>query len=134
MATKKLSEKAVKFVKGKVFGKLATIHRDGTPHVTPVWFLYQEGKFLVNTAEDRVKLKNIRRDDRVALLMDDEYVYVLVEGSARVAKERDPFKDIETLAIRYVGEQQGEKQFREYYSKQKRVSIEITPERVIESL
>ncbi len=134
MATKKLSEKGVKFVKGLVFGKLATIHRDGTPHVTPVWFLYEEGKFLVNTSEDRVKFKNIKRDDRVALLIDDEYVYVLVEGAARVAKERDPFKDIETLAIRYVGEQQGKKQFREHYSKQKRVSIEISPERVIESL
>ena len=134
MSTKKLSAQAVKFVNGIVFGKLATIHKDGTPHVTPVWFRYENGKFLFNTAEGRVKLKNIIRDKRVALLMDDEYKYVLIEGRARVAKERDPLDDIETLAIRYVGEKQGKRQFRDYFSKEKRVSIEIDPENVIESL
>ncbi len=134
MATKKLSPLATKFVKGIVFGKLATIHKDGTPHVTPVWFLFENGKFIVNTAEGRVKLNNVRRDPRVALLMDQEYEYVLVEGRARIARERDPLKDIETLAIRYVGEQQGRKQVRDIYSKNKRFSLEITPERVIEGL
>lgn len=134
MASKKLSAKGVKFVGGTVIGKLATIHKDGTPHLTPVWFRYENGKFLINTSEGRVKLNNIRRDKRVALLIDDEYEYLLVEGKARIAKERDALKDIESLAIRYVGAEQGKRQVRDYYSKQKRVSIEVNPEKVIESL
>jgi hypothetical protein len=81
-----------------------------------------------------VKFRNIRRDRRVALLMDDEYKYLLVEGTARIAKERDPLKDIETLAIRYLGKEQGRKDFTAHYAKQRRVSIEISPEKVIESL
>lgn len=88
----------------------------------------------MNTSEDRVKFRNIKRDKRVALLMDDAYSYVLVEGHARIARERDALKDILDLAIRYTGKTQGRKQYDNWYSKQKRVSIEISPEKVIEQL
>jgi hypothetical protein len=66
--------------------------------------------------------------------VDDGYPYVMVRGKARTAKERDPKKDIETLAIRYRGEEKGRKDARERYWKMDRVSVEIIPERVIEEL
>ena len=131
---KPLSKKGLDFVMGKHFAAFSTIHRDGAPHTTPIWYVYDDGKFIVNTSLDRVKVKNVKRDDRVALLVHEGYSYVLVEGKARIANERDPLKDIESLAIGYHGEAEGRKAARNYYWKQKRVSIEVVPSKFVEQL
>ena len=131
---KPLSKKGLDFVMGTHFAALSTLHKDGSPHTTPVWYMYDDGKFIVNTSLGRVKVKNVKRDDRVALLVHEEYSYVLVEGRARFAKERDPLKDIETLAVRYRGEAEGRKEARNYYWKQKRVSFEVIPSKFVEQL
>ncbi|MDG6985505.1 MAG: PPOX class F420-dependent oxidoreductase [Nitrososphaerota archaeon] len=130
----KLTPKVSKFLKGKHFGKLATVMKDGSPHVTPIWYMMDRGKVVINTTKDRVKYHNIKRDGRVCFLIDDGYPYVILFGSARIAKERDEKKDIETLAIRYTGLAQGRKSARERFWKEPRASIEITPERVVDGL
>jgi PPOX class probable F420-dependent enzyme len=107
---------------------------DGSPHVTPIWYMLDDGKILVNTTTERVKYKNILRDNRVCFLVDEAYPHVIIFGKARVAKERDRKKDIETLAIRYTGEEEGRKSARARFWNQPRVTLEITPERVVSSL
>ena len=126
--------KAEAFLKGIYFGKLATTKKDGSPHVTPIWYMLDEGKLIVNTTTDRVKYRNIKRDPRVSFLVDDGYPYIMIQGKARIATERDALKDIETLAIRYTGEEKGRKAARDRYWKQPRVSIEIVPGRVVADL
>src|SRR5207253_9104060 len=72
-----------KLIEGKNFGNLATLMPDGSPQVTPVWVDHEGELILVNTAEGRVKLKNVTRDSRVALSVfdqDDPYHYVLIRG------------------------------------------------------
>ena len=130
----KLEPRVKKFLGGKYFGKLATAMKDGSPHVTPIWYLLEGGRVFVNTTTNRVKYFNIRRDSRVCLLVDDGYPYVIIFGRARVAEERDANKDIETLDIRYIGEEAGRKAARERYWKDERISIEIEPERVVSQL
>ncbi len=130
----KLDPKVVSFLKGKRFGKLATIMKDGSPHVTPIWYMVDHGKIVVNTTTNRVKYFNIRRDDRVCFLVDDGYPYVMIFGTARIAKERDANRDIETLAIRYTGEEPGKKSARERYWKQERVTVVIIPKRLVVEL
>jgi PPOX class probable F420-dependent enzyme len=129
-----LSPKAMKFLEGVHIGKLGTVMKDGSPHVTPVWYMLDDGKVIVNTTEKRVKYHNMLRDNRVCFLIDDGYRYVLLFGRARIAKERDGKKDIETLAIRYLGESRGRKSARTVYWKQPRASVEIIPERVVVGL
>ena len=126
--------KVAKFLEGKYFGKLATVMKDGSPHVTPIWYMVDDGKVIVNTTRSRVKYFNIKRDSRVCFLVDDGYPYVILFGRARLAEERDGKKDIETLAIRYTGEEAGRKAARDRYWKAERVSIEIVPERVVSGL
>ena len=46
---------------------IATINLDGSPHLTPVWGDYQDGHILVNTAEGRIKHRNVLHDSRVAV-------------------------------------------------------------------
>jgi len=130
----KLDPKVEKFLRGKYFGKLATTMRDGSPHVTPIWYMLQDGKILINTTPTRVKYFNIKRDNRICFLVDDGYPYVIVFGRARMMKERDAKKDIETLAIRYMGATAGRRAARERYRKQERATIEIIPERVVSQL
>ena len=122
------------FLQGKHFGKLATVQKDGSPHVTPVWYMLEDGKVIVNTTTERVKYFNVRRDPRVALLIDNGYSYVMIAGRARVAEERDHKKDIETLAVRYMGEEAGKKAARERYWRDPRVSLEIIPSNVVADL
>ncbi len=130
----KLDVKVEAFLKGRHFGKVATAMKDGSPHVTPIWYMYEQGKLIINTTTDRVKYRNIRRDPRVCFLVDDGYPYVVIFGRARIAEERDPKRDIETLAVRYRGEENGKKAARERFWKMDRISIEIVPERVIADL
>ena len=129
-----LDPKVEKFLEGKLFGKLATTMKDGSPHVTPIWYVLVDGRVVVNTTTKRVKYFNIRRDNRVCFLVDDGYPYVIVFGKARIANERNAKKDIETLAVRYLGEKAGRKAARERYWKDERTSIEIQPERVVYQL
>lgn len=129
-----LGAKVEAFLENKHFGKIATIHKDGSPHVTPIWYMLDHGRLIVNTTTERVKYYNIRRDPRVCFLVDAGYPYVMIEGEARIAKERDAKKDIETIAIRYLGEEAGKRASRERYWKDPRVSIEILPEKVVVDL
>lgn len=126
-----LNQKALEFIGRPLFAKLATVKKSGAPHVTPVWYTYDEGKFVVNFRGDRLKLKNIANEPRVALLIDDAYSYVLVQGRVATAEGRDPQEDIKALAIRYRGKEEGEKEWQDVYSKQTRVSMTITPQKII---
>ena len=133
-ATAKLGPQVEEFLNGKHFGKLATVMKDGAPHVTPMWYMLDGEKLILNTTTKRVKYYNIKRDSRVCFLVDDGYPYVMILGRARIANERDGKKDIEALAIRYTGEKQGKKSARNFYWKQPRVSIEVVPEKVVNGL
>lgn len=65
--------------------KLATVRADGRPHVAPVWFVLDGDSLVFMTAATTVKGRNLRRDPRVSLTVDDEafpYAFVLVEGEA----------------------------------------------------
>jgi PPOX class probable F420-dependent enzyme len=130
----KFSDAALAFLKGTHFAKIATLKKDGSPHVTPIWYIYDGGKLIVNTTPTRVKYYNVKRDPRVSFLVDDGYSYLMIQGKARIATERDAKKDIETLAIRYRGEEKGKKDARERYWKSERVSIEIVPDKIVSGL
>jgi len=56
---------------GKNFGHLATIMADGSPQVSVVWVDVEGDNILVNTAEGRIKPRNVRRDPRVAISIYD---------------------------------------------------------------
>ncbi|NDJ61021.1 MAG: PPOX class F420-dependent oxidoreductase, partial [Chloroflexi bacterium] len=68
-------------------GKLATVRADGRPHVVPVWFVMDGDDVIFMTQIDSVKGKNIHRDPRLAISVDEEtppFSFVLIEGSATI--------------------------------------------------
>ena len=66
-----IPEKYKDLLENQAFGNLGTLMQDGSPQVTPVWVDF-DGKYVrVNSAKDRVKDKNMRRDPRVAIALQD---------------------------------------------------------------
>jgi len=66
-----LSDDERAILTGGNLGHLATLRRDGSPHVTPVWVDVDGDDVLVNTADGRDKANHVRRDARVALSVAD---------------------------------------------------------------
>jgi len=90
----------------KAFAQLATIMPDGSPQVTPVWFQYKDGKFIVNTARGRIKDRNMSKDPRVALDIvdpDNPYSHLAVRGKVVRKTEQGADENIDALAKKYMG-------------------------------
>ncbi|WP_316768855.1 PPOX class F420-dependent oxidoreductase [Streptomyces sasae] len=93
-------------------GKLSTVNADGSPHVAPVWFLLEGDDLVFNTGRDTVKGRNLARDGRVALCVDDDrppFHFVVLNGRARLSEEPGALRDSATrIAARYMGEERAE--------------------------
>ncbi|HIK84969.1 MAG: pyridoxamine 5'-phosphate oxidase family protein [Myxococcales bacterium] len=66
---------------------IATVASDGAPLVTPIWFIFEEGRIWFTPRQHSEWLQNIRNDDRVALSIDESatpYRKVVVRGRARI--------------------------------------------------
>ena len=102
-------------VHGTFTGKLATVRKDGTPHVAPVWFVLDENSnddIILTTSHESVKGKCIIRDPRVSISVDDQktpYSFVIVNGIAQISEESsDLLKWATKIAERYMGRDNAE--------------------------
>jgi len=95
-------------LEGTKTGKIATVRKDGSPHVVPIWFEIDGDDLVFTTGGESVKAKNMKRDPRVCLTVDDQtppYSYVQIEGKASFSD--DP-KDLRYWATRIGGRYMGE--------------------------
>jgi PPOX class probable F420-dependent enzyme len=102
-----IPEKYLDLFQKKAFAQLATLMPDGTPQVSPVWVDYDGRNILINTAKDRVKDKNMRRDPRVGLdLMDPDnpYRHLSVRGRVVDSTEQGADAHIDKMAKKYLGQ------------------------------
>ena len=106
---KKLTtEERAFLLEGTRTGKLATVRKDGRPHVAPIWFTLDGDELVFTTGENTVKVSNMRRDARVALCVDDEtppYAYIQVEGTVSFSHDLEELLNWATrIGGRYMGE------------------------------
>jgi len=104
--TEKKVEHYLDLFEKKSFGNLATIMPDGSPQVTPVWVDVQEGQLWVNSAKGRQKDRNMERDPRVAVSIqdpEDPYRYLQVRGRVVEITREGAEEHIDQLARRYLG-------------------------------
>lgn len=127
-----LQENVRRFLKEPRFGVLATINEDGTAQQSVIWYDLVGDVILMNTRAGRIKEKNLRRDTRASLCVADGYQYVTVEGVVTLIDDQTTaHEDIHQLAIRYNGEETGNKQAEEMFSKQRRVTIHMKINKVV---
>jgi PPOX class probable F420-dependent enzyme len=76
---------------------LVTLRNDGSPHLTPIWFTWVDGAFWCCTTSDARKTRNVRRDPRVAVSLEDGSSPTIAEGEAVV--HTAPFPDAVVAAF-----------------------------------
>lgn len=126
-----IDDETRRFLEQPYLLKLATLNRDGSPQLTPLWFEYVDGEFVLTTAPDRLKVSNVRRDDRVAACIDSPppaYRRVLIKGRARVTEE-GVREWTRRIAARYVPPERLAERAARLLSAP-RVLIWLTPERI----
>jgi PPOX class probable F420-dependent enzyme len=114
--------------------KVATVMPDGTPHVAPVWFVLDGEQLIFTTAADTVKGRNLLRDPRVALVVDDQeppYAFVQVRGNAAVSGDPDDLLHFATeIGARYMGRERAD-EFGRRNGVPGELLVRVTPERVV---
>ena len=130
-----LSEKARAFLNEKRFAVLATINSDGTPQLTTMWYLLEGDTIVMNTKAGRIKERNMRRDPRIAICVEDGYNYVTISGTVEMIDDPEiAQRDIYRLAVRYDGEEAARQKVADQFSKERRITLHLKCEHVIEDL
>jgi PPOX class probable F420-dependent enzyme len=127
--TNQITEPIAKLLEGRNFAFVATLMKDGWPQITPTWVDLENGKILVNTAEGRLKQKNISRDDRIAISVTDQnnpYHMVTVRGRVVEQTAEGADEHIDKLARKYLGVDK----YPLRSPNEKRIILKIKPERV----
>ena len=117
------------FLENPFVGVVTTLSPDGSPQSTVVWVDVDDEGPSVNTAYGRVKPRNLARDPRISLVVvdpQDPYRWVKINGTAELVDEGAD-EQIDRLSKKYTG--------RDVYTSrepgEKRVTVRITPERVL---
>ncbi|MBI4339096.1 MAG: PPOX class F420-dependent oxidoreductase [Chloroflexi bacterium] len=128
MADIKLPPKAVELLHKPFLAHVATVMRDGTPQVTPVWVDTDGEHILINTAEGRLKTRNLRRNPNVAVSIADPQNSLRgalqVRGKAIEITAEGANEHINKLSLKYNGRPYN------YRSGEVRVIVKIRPERI----
>ena len=124
-----MDEKAQNLFGTKNLVFVATVMRDGSPQVSPVWANFENGHILVNTAEGRVKHKNILHDPRVAVSVaskDNPLDMAMIRGVVSEILPDYDYSHADRLTKQYMG--------RDHYpfkrEGEKRIILKIRPEHV----
>ena len=93
-------------------GKVSTVRADGSPHVAPVWFLLDGEHLVFNTGKETVKGRNLARDGRVSVCVDDDrppFSFAVLQGRAELSEDPGQLLQWATrIAARYMGEEAAE--------------------------
>jgi PPOX class probable F420-dependent enzyme len=124
----------LKHVHKPYIATLATVREDGSPHTAPVWYRSIDGAFLVLTERSSKKARNIARDPRVELCIDDRerapFHTVIVRGRASIeAYPGDAWRL--ALAAHYLGEVNGRRYVESTPVSDNEVLLRIEPEEVV---
>ena len=124
-----MNDKVIKLFEGRNLVFIATIMKDGSPQLSPVWANYDNGHVFVNTAEGRIKHKNVLRDPRVAISVVDNnnpLDMTTIRGKVVDIIPDYEYEHANKLTKKYIGKDQYP--FRQ--PGEKRIVFKILPERV----
>jgi PPOX class probable F420-dependent enzyme len=124
-----------RFLRGRRVAVLSTLSAAGESVLTPIWYLYRDGRIYMRTGKESVKARNIARDSRVSVCVQDErppYRSVTLYGRAEIEPELPGLGA--TIARRYLGAIAGAaymKVAQDAVQQSAEVTIVVTPERVL---
>lgn len=103
-------------MRDRAIAHVATLTPDGEPHVTPMWFHYNQGEFWFVSPRNADKVKHIEQDDRIAISISDTelpYRAIMARGKARVIDDGTAKRLTQDLQKKYIGSTDDELSFTE---------------------
>lgn len=82
---------------------LSCLRRDGSPHLTPIWFVYHDTMIWLCCSEKAAKTRNVARDSRVSVALQDGDHPLVAEGNAAVFEDAWPQAVVHEFARKYEG-------------------------------
>lgn len=105
----RLSDAAIALLASEAVATVATLDADGSPHLSCAWVAIEDDEIVFGTLDDQRKLRNIRRDPRVAVSIQSAIVnawglreYLVINGTARITEGGAP-QLLQRLAYTYIG-------------------------------
>ena len=132
MPVSKLTAAQRTFLEEKRFAVVGTKNPDGSPHLAVMWYLLDGDDIVVNSAQGRVKDRNLAADPRMSVLVEDGYRWIRIDGRATVEHDQAiAHADIRRLAARYYeDERKVEQAVKNNFSKQHRITYRLPIRRV----
>ena len=112
---------------------LSSVDSRGRAHAAPIWYLYENGSFIISTGRGSQKHRNVEANPHISLVADRRtlpYYAVMMSGVAEIGPPRTP-EDRLRLATRYLGEDLG-RRYVERTSDENSITIRLTPAKYIE--
>jgi PPOX class probable F420-dependent enzyme len=141
-----MSKKEIKkfLMQGTFTAKLATVKKDGSPHVIPIWFVLDNqkdqtrngvGDIVFTTYGSSLKARNIQHNRRVSVCIDDQtpqFSFVIIQGIAKIYyyKQKELFRWATKIARRYMGKENAEAYGRRN-STEGEVFVRIRPTKIL---
>jgi PPOX class probable F420-dependent enzyme len=110
---------------------VATISRNGAPHLTPNWYRYDGKVLTLITRTDRLKYRNLQRHNRISVCIYDPPAasnYVVISGTA-TCNDQDIWDEARRIIARYRAADQVDEYLARWQT-EPRVVITVTPERI----
>ena len=105
----RLSPQALRLLESAAVATIVTLDADGAPHVSAAWVGMEDGEVVIGTLDDQRKLRNLRRDPRIALTLQSDRInqwglreYLVLYGIARITEGGAP-ELLQRLAHTYIG-------------------------------
>jgi len=128
----KLTPRQRAFLAEKRFAVVGTANPDGSPHLAVMWYLLDGDDIVVNSAQGRIKDRNLAQDARMSIVVEDEYRWIRIDGCARIEHDQTIAQaDIRRLASRYYeDERKVDVSVRNNFSKQHRITYRLPTQRM----
>ena len=117
---------------------ISSIGRDGVPHPIPMWYAVEDdGAIVMSTYTKSQKIRNLRRDPRVSLLVEDGTSYpelrgILMYGVAELVQDVELVTDmLMTVSSRQGGTELGDLRPQMRQSAEKRTAIRVRPDKIV---
>lgn len=113
----KMSEEELSsFLQKQISLQIGTINKDGSPHLTTMWYFYDGENFIFHTYTKSQKIINLKRDSRITLLTEAGSQYsdlqgIIVYGNAEIINGKDSLEEVirymEMVGEKYVKDEEG---------------------------
>ena len=120
---------------GLAVAVLATVNRDGSPQISPIWYRYADGRLTMSTTRETLKYRNVLRDSRISVCIYPEVEaieYVMMRGRADVVDDESLWPETQAIVERHETPQRAAERMSRLRS-QDRAIISLKPERVVVS-